>query len=134
MRIFFLCSFRMKTLKLVLLFILLHWKHYFWNTQNQEIANLEFVTVSSKIMCLSLIGCKELKCTNSTLCNGVLSSIVPPLLMVINFTPIQVSPSLLPPRSALDVLPQSLSAYPGSSTFFNQVIITVLSASRCFHS
>jgi len=31
-----------------------------------------------------------------------------------------VSPSLLPPRSALDVLPQSLSAYPGSSTFFNQ--------------
>ena len=48
--------------------------------------------------------------------------------MVINFTPIQVSPSLLPPRSALDVLPQSLSAYPGSSTFFNQVIITVLSA------
>jgi len=31
-----------------------------------------------------------------------------------------VSPSLLPPRSALDVLPQSFSAYPGSSTFFNQ--------------
>ena len=51
----------MKTLKLVLLFILLHWKHHFWNTQNQEIANLEFVTVSSKIMCLSLFSCKELK-------------------------------------------------------------------------
>jgi len=31
-----------------------------------------------------------------------------------------VSPSLLPPRSALDVLPQSFSAYPGSSAFFNQ--------------
>ena len=38
----------------------------------------------------------------------------------------QVSPSLLPPRSALDVLPQSLSAYPGSSTFFNQVSPTIL--------
>merc|ERR1711971_55880 len=31
-----------------------------------------------------------------------------------------VSPSLLPPRSALNVLPQSFSTYPGSSTFFNQ--------------
>ena len=33
---FFLCSFRMKTLKLVSLFILRHWKHYFWSTQNRE--------------------------------------------------------------------------------------------------
>ena len=38
----------------------------------------------------------------------------------------QVSPSLLPPRSALDVLPQSFSAYPGSSAFFNQVILILI--------
>ena len=30
------CTFRMKTLKIVSLFIFRHWKHYFWNTQNQE--------------------------------------------------------------------------------------------------
>ena len=32
---FFLCSFRMKTLKIVSVFIFQHWKHYFWNTQNR---------------------------------------------------------------------------------------------------
>ena len=36
LRLFFLCSFRMKTLKLVSLFIFRHWKHYFWSTQNRE--------------------------------------------------------------------------------------------------
>ena len=33
---FFLCSFRMKTLKTVSVFIFRHWKHYFRNTQNRE--------------------------------------------------------------------------------------------------
>ena len=33
----------------------------FLEHSNQEISNLEFVTVSSKIMCLSLFGCKEPK-------------------------------------------------------------------------
>ena len=36
LRFFFLCSFRMKTLKIVSVFIFRHWKHYFWNTQNRE--------------------------------------------------------------------------------------------------
>ena len=42
-RLTFLYCLRMKTLKLVSLFIFRHWKHYVWSTQNNpEIANLEF--------------------------------------------------------------------------------------------
>ena len=46
----------------------------------------------------------------------------------------QVSPSLLPPRSALDVLPQSFSAYPGSSAFFNQVILILICKTKMFYT